>query len=278
MNFSIAPTLYQTMWFRALCILAAVGTLWLFYLIRLMQATAKVQERLEARLEERERIARDLHDTLLQGFQGLMLRFQAVMKTLPTNGRSQKMMESVMDRADEVLLEGRQSVRNLREDAISHGRLSEALASCGEELARDRGAIFRLSVSGTPQKLDPVIFNELYLMAREALFNAFRHSQATTIEVEVLYDTLRLALRIRDDGIGMSQQILTEGRKGHWGLLGMRERAQKIGGQMRIWSNNDAGTEVEVTVPEKIAYRHYRRGSLWSRLKEGGKMLGGIKP
>ena len=276
-NFSVAPTLYQTMWFKALCVLAVAATLWLFYLIRLRQATAKVQERLEARLEERERIARDLHDTLLQGFQGLILRFQAVMKTLPVDGTSRIMMVNVMDRADEVLLEGRQSVRNLREDAISDGRLSEALASCGEELARDHKAVFRLSISGTPKKLDPVLFNELYLIAREALFNAFKHSQATKIEVEVLYDTIRLSLRIRDDGIGVSQQILTDGKKGHWGLLGMRERAQKIGGQIKIWSNNDAGTEVEVTIPDTIAYRQYRRGSLWSRITEGGRMLGGIK-
>ncbi|RZU35155.1 two component regulator with propeller domain [Edaphobacter modestus] len=275
-DFSIAPTLYQTMWFRILCILAAVVALWLFYLIRLKQATAQIQERLDARLEERERIARDLHDTLLQGFQGLMLRFQAVMKTLPADGTSRKMFENVMERADEVLLEGRESVRNLREDGIPDGQLSEALAGCGEELAQDHHAAFNLSVSGTPKVLDPVFFNELYLIAREALFNAFKHSRATKIEVEVIYDSARLSLRIRDDGIGMSQQILTEGKTGHWGLLGMRERTQKIGGQIKLWSNADVGTEIEVTIPSQIAYRDYRKKTFWIRVKEISRKLRGI--
>jgi signal transduction histidine kinase len=186
------------------------------------------------------------------------------------------MMEKVMDRADEVLLEGRQSVRNLRQ--ISCSQLSDALANCGKELAQDHPALFDLTVSGPHNVLDPVLSNELYLLAREAIFNSFRHSQARTIEVEVIYESARLSLRVRDDGVGMSQQTVIEGKAGHWGLPGMRERAEKIGGQIKIWSAPNSGTEIEVTIPAQIAYRNYARRNFGDRLKEFSLTLGGKTP
>jgi signal transduction histidine kinase len=254
LHFVVLPAFNQTVWFRILCIIALAGCLWLLYLLRLKQATAQVQQRLGARLEERARIARELHDTLLQGFQGLMLRFHAVMKTIPDDHQARNLMENVLDRADEVLLEGRERVRDLRQDEISANELPHMLAACGEELGRDHAIRFSLSVLGTQQPLDPTVGFEAYRIGREALTNAFQHSRSSKIEVEITYDHSRVGLRVRDDGVGINHDVLHRGRVGHWGLPGMRERAQKIGSQIKIWSQDGAGTEIELTIPAAVAY------------------------
>jgi signal transduction histidine kinase len=267
LDFYVAPTFYQTRWFQILIGCTAAALLWVFYLFRLKRATAQIQERLGARMEERERIARELHDTLLQGFQGLILRFQAVMKTLPAEARARTMMEQVLDRADEVLLEGRQSVRDLREEGTSETELSEALRQCGEELAHNHGSLFGLTIVGEPKPVAPVVFNESYRIAREALINAFQHSEARKIEVEVTYLESGISLRVRDDGMGIDATTLSKGRAGHWGLSGMRERAQKIAAKVDIWSQAGAGTEIELTIPSDVAYPQKMERSLWHRIK-----------
>jgi signal transduction histidine kinase len=267
LGFYVAPTFYQTLWFRILACGIAAAMLWAFYLFRLEQATAQIQERLGARMEERERIARELHDTLLQGFQGLMLRFQAVMKTLPVEAPARSMMEQVLDRADEVLLEGRQSVRDLREQGTSEAELSEALRHCGEELAQKHTSVFSLTIVGEPKPLAPVVFNESYRIAREALINAFQHSQARKIEVEVTYLESGISLRVRDDGMGIDATTLSKGRLGHWGLSGMRERAHKIAARVDIWSQVGAGTEIELSIPSEVAYPNKLERPLWQRIK-----------
>jgi signal transduction histidine kinase len=241
--------------------------LWVFYLYRLKLATGQVQERLGARLEERERIARELHDTLLQGFQGLMLRFQAVMKILPDQEPAHRMMEDALDRADEILLEGRQSVRDLREKGNSEGELSETLANLGKELAHERPTLFSIAVVGRARALDPTVFNEICRIGQEALINAFQHAKASKIEVELTYDSARVDLRVRDDGMGIASEVLRTGRLGHWGLSGMRERAHKIGARLHIWSKPNAGTEIELTIAADLAYPQQGKDSLWLYVK-----------
>jgi signal transduction histidine kinase/ligand-binding sensor domain-containing protein len=277
LSFMIAPAYYQTDSFVFLCTGAFFGGLWLLYVLRLKQATAQIQQRIGTRLEERERIARELHDTLLQGFQGLMLRFQAVMKVLPDHGPARTMMEQVLDRADEVLLEGRQRVRDLREEGLNGNELSQALTRCGEELSQEQTSSFRLSVLGTPQPLDPIVFNDVNRIAKEALVNAFQHAKAARIEVELAYSDVCVCLRIRDDGTGIDPVVLNSGKTGHWGLSGMRERAEKIGAQLKIWSQAGAGTEVELTIAARIAYPRIPRGSLWSRIRAGASGAGESK-
>lgn len=192
------------------------------------------QQRLSVRLEERVRIARELHDTHLQGFQGLMLRFHAVTKTIPEDYPARNLMENVLDRADEVLLEGRERVRDLRQDEISANELPQMLAACGEEFGRDHAIRFSLSIIGTQQPLDPTVGYEAYRIGREALANAFQHSKSSKIEVEITYDHSRVGLRIRDGGVGINHDVLHRGRVGHWGLPGMRERTQKSAGSLRF--------------------------------------------
>ena len=199
-----------------------------------------------------------------------MLRFQSVMKTTLSDPKAaHQMMEKVMERADQVLLEGRQSVRDLREQGTLGDELSQALTNCGEELAADRTARYSMTLVGTPRPLDAIVFTETYRIAREAMINAFQHANAGKIEVELTYSEKGLCLRVRDNGAGIDPQILSGGRAGHWGLSGMRERAQKIGGQFNIWSNPGAGTEIELTIPSQLAYPSSRQQPLWRRIISG---------
>jgi signal transduction histidine kinase/ligand-binding sensor domain-containing protein len=267
LTFVVSPAYYQTWWFRTLFALAALAALWFLYLFRLRQATAQIQARLGERMDERERIARELHDTLLQGFQGLMLRFQAVMEEIPDNQPARSKMEKVLERADEVLLEGRDRVSKLRVEAKQGEDLSQAIAICGEELAREHSADFTMAIVGTPQPVDSVVLDDAYRIGREALVNAFRHSNASRIEGEITYDSVRLRLSIRDNGEGIHEEILKKGRSGHWGMSGMRERAHNIGGQLNIWSNHGAGTEVELIIPARVAYQRGARRLRWNWLK-----------
>jgi signal transduction histidine kinase len=198
-----------------------------------------------------------------------MLRFQAVMKVLPEHERAHQMMEQALDRADGVLLEGRQRVRDLRAEGLNDGELPQSLKRCGEELSQGHSSRFSLSVVGTLRPLDPILSGEAYRIAREALSNAFQHAQAYRIEGELTYSPEQVCLRIRDDGAGIDPQVLNGGKSGHWGLSGMRERAEKIGAKLTIWSHSGAGTEIELTIPAKFAYPRTRKESLWRRIIPG---------
>jgi signal transduction histidine kinase len=178
-------------------------------------------------------------------------------------------MEKALSYADQVLLEGRERVRNLRSEGATANELSEKLAGYGDELARDREVTFKVTVVGSPRLLHPVVREEIYRIAREALANTFRHSRASSVEVELTYDSASLCVRVRDNGCGMDQEILSSGREGHWGLSGMRERARNVGAHLSIWSNPSAGTEVDLRVPAKVAYPRSQKESLWQWIKRG---------
>lgn len=253
-EFVVEPTYYQTLWFKILVACAIAGLLWILYVMRLKQATAEVQKRLLTQMEERERIARELHDTLLQGFQGIALRVQGVTKQMPKDDPLREMMEGVLDRADEVMLEGRQRVRDLRQRTTSEGELPARLTNSGQKLAEGYAATFSLVVVGTPVILDEIAQEEAYRIAAEALINAFRHAAASRIEVEITYGSSELRIGIRDDGAGIDEAVLRNGHPGHWGLTGMRERAQALRAEFKIWSREAAGTEVELLIPASIAY------------------------
>ena len=252
--FVVEPTFYQTLWFKALMAIAVVGVLWALYLLRLKQATANVRERLLAQMEERERIARELHDTLLQGFQGITLRVQGVAKNMPAQDPLRRMIDDVLDRADEVLREARNRVRSLRRRTADEDELPDRLTKCGQELSKDHAATFTLAIVGEPKVLESTVQDEAYRIAGEALTNAFHHASASKIETEVTYDASALRIRVRDDGVGIDKAVLSNGHPGHWGLTGMRERARAIRAELNIWSREAAGTEVELVVPASIAY------------------------
>jgi signal transduction histidine kinase len=216
---------------------------------------------LEARVSERTRIARELHDTLLQTFQGLMLRFQTVDEMLPARPLdAKKALECALNCGDQAISEGRDAITDIRASTLANQDLATSITALmtnfGEELSEGKGASvsFRVLVEGTPRIVRPNIQSDIYRIARESLGNAFRHAQAQHIETEITYGK-SLRLRFCDDGKGIDPGIIEHGgRPGHWGLPGIRERAKQIGAQLEIWSELGAGTEIELSIPGSIAY------------------------
>lgn len=249
----VPPAFFQAMWFQALCVCAALGLLWAIYLWRLRQISAQMRGRLEERLAERTRIARELHDTLLQSFQGLMLRFQVVHDLL-SPGRAKEEFEQALERADQAIAEGRSAVHQLRSTATAGNDLAKALQGAADEMVGEGDPTFRLDVEGTARDLDPILRDEIYRIACEGLRNAFSHARASQIEMEITYGERLFRLRIRDDGHGIPSGILDTGRSGHYGLGGMRERARQAGCKLEIWSSAGRGTEIDLSIPGAAAY------------------------
>jgi signal transduction histidine kinase/ligand-binding sensor domain-containing protein len=270
-EFTILPAFYQTNWFRALCAIFLLAVLWAGYQWRVRQLQHQFDMTFEARVSERTRIARDLHDTLLQSFHGLLLRFQTVFQLLPERPMEAKeKLESAIEQAAEAITEGRDAVQGLRASTVERNDLALAIRTLGEELENDssnrRPATFLVSVEGQARDLHPILRDEIYKIAAEALRNAFHHAQANQVEVEIRYDNEQFQLRVRDDGKGIDPAILSsQSSKGHYGLPGMRERATIIGGKLIVWSEVDAGTEVELRVPASAAYMADRKPSWWLR-------------
>jgi len=276
LRIEILPPWWATWWCWATSAALILTLLWALYRYRLHQIAQRFNTRMEARVDERTRIARELHDTLLQSFQALMIHFQAVDNLLPP-GKGKDALEKVLDRADRALVEGRNAIQNIRSSTTVTSELSHAVTALGEELAGSHDgetgpATFRVSVEGTPRDLRPILRDDIYRIAREALQNAFRHAQASQIEADITYGDSLLRLRVRDDGKGIDPKHLQAGRDGHWGLPGMRERAQQIGAEFEMWSEVGAGTEVELRIPGSIVYEKAGgRGGLrlFRKKKEG---------
>jgi len=260
LDFSVDPAYYQTTWFRASCVAAFFALLWALYRYRLYQIKHEFNARLEERVGERTRIARELHDSLLQSFQGSLIVMQAARNVLSRRPeRAGETLDNAIKMASGAIVEGRDAIHDLRLQPAVQTDLAQLLTAAGQDLARSEDAngnpvIFRVAVEGERQALDPIIQDEAYRIARELLRNAFRHAQATQIEADIRYDDRLLRVRIRDDGKGIEPEVVKAGRPGHSGLLGMRERAKRIGARLEFWSEVGAGTEVELSIPASVAY------------------------
>jgi signal transduction histidine kinase/ligand-binding sensor domain-containing protein len=260
LDFNVTPAWFQTIWFRTLCVVAFFLSLGGLYQMRLRQMRHQFNVSLEARVNERTRIARELHDTLLQSFNALLLRLQTAADLLSTRPEEAKhTLDSTIDQTAQALIEGRDAVQQLRSTSPGTNELVNAIGSLGKALAGDGfnrdASAFHLEVEGTPQDLLPIARDEVYRIAGEALRNAFRHARARRVEVDIRYDRRQLRVQIRDDGQGIDSQLLrTDGLSGHYGLRGMRERAQSLGGELTIWSEVNSGTEIDLTVPSSSAY------------------------
>jgi signal transduction histidine kinase/ligand-binding sensor domain-containing protein len=261
-DFSIAPAYYQTNWFRALCVAAFLALLWAAYQLRVRQLQKQFDMTLDARVGERTRIARELHDTLLQSFHGILLHFQTGINLLPDNSaeartvEARKALEKAMHQAKHAIVEGREAIQGLRSSVVETNDLALAIRTLGEELAADSNAVaFQVHVEGSPRNLHPILRDEVYRIAGESIRNAFRHADAKQIEVEMHYDDRQVRVRVRDDGKGIDPKLISDdGREGHFGLRGMRERAKLVGGKLTVWSELNAGTEVELRIPAARAY------------------------
>lgn len=270
--FSIAPAYYQTDWFRILCAALVLALLWLAYRLRVRQLHHQFALTLEARVAERTSIARDLHDTLLQSAHGLLLQLEVLSQIQATHpNEAREKLAAIIDRTARAITEGRDAVQGLRETTVQGNDLARAINALGEGLAADCGSDvfprFQVTVEGVSRELHSILRDEVYRIAAEALRNAFHHAAASQIEVEIRYDKDHFRLRVRDNGKGMDQSVSSDkGREGHYGLPGMRERAKLIGGKLDIWSQIDAGTEVELRVSAATAYTTKSKRSWWSTL------------
>ena len=251
-QFSIAPAYYQTNAFRLAVVTSVILSLTLLYRLRLHRVTAQLQARLQERLDERARVAQALHDTLFQGFVSSSMQLHAVADEI-VDQKARSKLTRVLQRMNRIIDEGRESVSGLR---VPDGddNLESALARDAEHLKGERQIDVRLAVKGNPRPLQPLARDAVYQISREALANTFRHARAKHVEVDVEYSRDDLTVRVRDDGCGIAPNIVDEGRAGHFGLPGMRERAERMGAVLRLWSRVGAGTEVEIHVPAKTAF------------------------
>ncbi len=256
---NVAPAYYQTYWFRLSCVAAFLGMLAAAYQLRLRQLARQFNIRMEARVNERTRIARDLHDTMLQTFQGVLLQFHGLSVMLADRPEAQQKLEGLLAQEQQAINEGREAVLGLRSSTVIANDLARAFTALGEELAAKQDShnpvVFQVEVEGETRDLHPILRDEVYRIACEALRNAFQHSGAARIEVGIHYDDRQFWVCIRDNGKGIDPKVLDAGeREGHYGLPGMHERAKLAGGRLVVKSRVNSGTEAEIIIPAVLAY------------------------
>ncbi|PJI90574.1 sensor histidine kinase [Sphingomonas koreensis] len=251
----IPPTFLQSIWFKIMIAGALLAGAWWLYSMRMRQIAATIRLQLEERLRERERIARELHDTLLQGFQGLVYRFQSAINQLPKSHRARADLEEALDLADVALAEGRDRVRNLRTGPVDDHDVAQHFANIAAQSDAANGGAFQIVTEGRPRALQPVVRTEIFRIGDEAILNAIRHSRAQKTVVNIVYHPREFRLHIDDDGIGIAPDLIEQGgRHNHFGMIGMRERAEVIRGRFSIASRPGSGTQVTLSVPASIAY------------------------
>jgi signal transduction histidine kinase len=271
LEFSIAPAYYQTTWFLALCGTAFLAATWGLYRLRLYQVAREFNAQLDGRVDERLRVARELHDTLLQTFQAALIHMQAAYNVLSRRPeKAAETLQKAIDISSGAIAEGREAIQNMRSSTVVKNDLARALRVAGDQMAAEGSATFGVTVQGSSRDVHPILRDDVYRIALEAMRNAFRHAGAHAIEAEVEYGD-NLQVRIRDDGKGIAPEIMNKGRTGHYGLPGMRERAERIGGKLDVWSGPGAGTEIQLSIPGTLAFGTSGAGSLFRRFRRKSK-------
>ncbi|MCW2384681.1 MULTISPECIES: sensor histidine kinase [unclassified Sphingobium] len=251
---TVPPTFLQSREFIGLCIVIGLLSLWLLYRLRLHTIAQRLRVRLSERLAERERVAREVHDTLLQSIQALILKFQLAVDDIPADLPVHRTLENTIDLAEEVLSQGRNRVRDLRitESGDDLGRMLDDIV---QRLVFPSTTAVRVTTVGEPVSLNLIAADEIARIANEAIFNIWRHAQASQVDVRILFSQTKLTVSFKDDGVGIPEDILEAGyRAGHYGLRGMRERAGRLEADLDLSSSNGAGTELILTIPAKVAY------------------------
>lgn len=252
--FTILPHFYERRWFQVVAVLAAVLLVWFGLSLRVRHVSRDIKIRAEERANERIQIARDLHDTLLQGVQGLLLSFHVAAEKVPPDHESKKALEKALSTADHIILEGRNRVSRLRSEHLADSELKPSIERFAADANNNPGVDFAVERKGVTNTLTAAVVDEIFCIAREALTNAFRHAAPSRIVVELDYEKRHFSFRCRDNGHGFDVgTFLADHTNGHWGLRGMAERAAKIGAKFSCVSSKE-GTEVQVTVPARRAY------------------------
>jgi signal transduction histidine kinase len=266
--FEIEPAYWQTWWFRMSGVLALGLAILMFFRLRVLALTRQMNMRFEERLAERTRIAQELHDTLLQGVISASMQLYVANDHVASDSPAKPFVSRVLELMSRVIDESRDKVRWLRLPNDDSVDLEQAFSAIQQEVGPQSGTGFRVIAEGEALALRPAIREEVYRIGREAAVNAFRHSHASSIEVEIEYAVTQLRVCVRDNGSGIDSHVLNAGRDGHWGLSGMRERAERIGAKLRVLSGGSAGTEIELSVPGNIAFEFSPSATRWEWLSK----------
>jgi signal transduction histidine kinase/ligand-binding sensor domain-containing protein len=259
-SFTVLPRYYQTKWFVLVSLASAMLMLWVAYVCRFRFASRAIRQRAEERADERIRIARELHDTLLQGVQGLLLTFHVASQKVPPEHESKQALERALATAEQIIVEGRDRVSRLRSEQLTDSELKPSIERFAAELNGTASVDVTVERLGGNDALDVAVVEEIFCIAREALTNAFRHAEASRILVELDYQTRQFRFTCRDNGRGFDVGVVQARQtNGHWGLRGMAERAARIGGKFSNVSSPGKGTEIKLSVPARRAYAHTNR-------------------
>jgi signal transduction histidine kinase len=257
LKFTVAPAWYQTLWFRLLCALSGIFVVWSIYQFRVRQIAGAIAARFDERLAERTRLARELHDTFLQTVQGSKMVADDALDPNSDATRMRKALEKLSTWLAQAVDEGRAALHSMRVSTVERNQLSESLRRATEDPQFPASMTVTFSVIGDAVDLHPVVRDDVYRIAFEAIRNAAVHSHASLLEIDLRYgDTL--SVRVKDNGIGIDPSISDHGKAGHFGLQGMRERAARIHSKLTVVSSTNAGTEVTLVVPGKVVYRTAR--------------------
>jgi signal transduction histidine kinase len=254
LDFIVAAAWYQTRAFWTACLLTALFATWALYQLRIRQVARSLSARFDERLAERTRLARDIHDTLLQTVQGSKMVADHALTRPGDESGMRRAMEQVSTWLGQAIAEGRAAVSALRTSTTETNNLAEALRRAIEDCRRQGTLEASLSVGGEPRELHPVVGDEIYRIVYEAIRNACTHSGATRLDIELSYGQ-DLTVRVADNGFGIDTAVVNLGKEGHFGLQGMRERAARIGAKLAVASGPNAGTEIAVTVPGRVVFR-----------------------
>jgi signal transduction histidine kinase/ligand-binding sensor domain-containing protein len=261
--FSIRPTFVQGVPFKLLCAALLLAGAWLLHRLRLRRATMQLRRLLQERANERERIARILHDTLMQSVQALLMLFERARDTLPPERAEQSLLDRTLALARTTISEGRDELSALRGAAGVTGDLAGALTPVALLLGEQYGVGFEVVISDDTRVLRHGVAHEASFIAREALQNAFRHAGASKVVLELDFGA-RFSLRVRDDGRGMAHHA---GGSGHWGLIGMRERAAALGATLDLDAADGGGSVVALSLDGRKAYDSGGAWPFWTRLR-----------
>jgi len=263
-RFSIQPTFTQSRIFSAMCVVATLGLITLAYRVRIRQLTSRERLQAQAQVRERVRIARELHDTLLQGTQALIVQVDAAAKLSRRGEACHVILESALERADRIMVDGRDRIHNLRLAEVADDGIPAQLSTWVEESLHPDKPTVRIEVEGAPRKLNGDVRRESILIGQEALLNAFRHARAGSIDVRLVYSANAFQLCVSDDGVGIDEEtLLAGGVPGHWGVEGMKERARGIGARLCVKRRAGGGTEVELLAPASVAYSGFNGRRWW---------------
>jgi signal transduction histidine kinase len=245
----VPAAFHETPWFKVLVIALVVALLWLMHRLVLRQQAARLVLELRARAHERERIARDLHDTLLQAMQGLILRLHSLTARDVSKEAMRQYVAGVLDDAEELLEQGRDQVQQMASDGAATEGLQRALIQTAERFIDKQVTRFECKQSGNPWDLPPRVHREALAIGREAVINACKHARAARICVEIEYGASDITINVSDDGQGIANPILEQGgKRGHFGLQSMRQRAAEIRARLNISSTHTSGTCISLTV------------------------------